>query len=171
MKKTCHLIFLGIWLDFNVLFGVKNLRQDTVIIGKAREGKRTRDTHTWKGAKTKHLDHWENTTDLVSEVDVYPTQGPSQDFSLSGTEMVGSSAQGLGCSAKLMVLSQFSCCWVNLQIVLWDSGMFQHFWLYFTLSYMHCAESRQPSEKDGGRRFSNISDVKISLVFYMHHSK
>lgn len=38
---------------------------------------------------------------MVFAADIYP----AQDFSLSGTEMVGSSAQGLACSAKLTACS------------------------------------------------------------------
>ena len=158
------------WLDFNLLSGAKNLQQDTMIMGKDR-GERMGRTHTQKNVTTKHLHYWEDTTDLVSRAHVHPTQGPSQDFSLSGTEMVGSSAQGLGCSAKPKAHSQFKSCWINLQIVLWDSGMFQHFCLYFILPYMNCAESRQPSKKGGRWRFSDVSDVKTLLIFYMHNSK
>lgn len=150
--------------------GAKNLQQDSMIIKKAGK-ERMGHTHTWKSVKTKHLHYWEDTTDLVSGADVYPTQGPSQDFSRTGTKVVGSSARGLGCSAKLKAHSQFKSCWINWKIVLWDSGMFQHFCLYFISPYMSCSKSRQPSKKGGEWRFSDVSNVKILLVFYMHNSK
>lgn len=41
--------------------------------------------------KTNYLPYWEEIIDLMPGADVYSTQGPSQDFSLHGTEMVGGS--------------------------------------------------------------------------------
>lgn len=78
--------------------GTENLTARYDENGKDCGGREWGRTDTQKRVKTKHLHYWEDTTDLVSAADVYPTQVTSQEFSLSRNEIMGSSAQGLGCT-------------------------------------------------------------------------
>lgn len=125
----------------------KIFQQDIVIMGKDREERRGR---AWC-------------------LELVPFQLKVQVKTSVYVEMMGSSAQSLHCGAKLKAHSQLKSNRINMSFEI--QGCFSTFVCIACYNIQTVQREDSLLRKGGRWRFSNVSDVKILLVFYMHYSK